>query len=185
MLVNCFCAIGGCAIAIGKGDCGSNVCGCDGARECEAVAWVSCNTDINVWYLWVVSVLQVAVLSPAVRVIVTATCVAVMALGRVRQWHRWVSCHNVVSLWGQTYNMSSLNRPQYCSMKFSSQWNFGKKMTSKPWPWHKISSTDSWSVNSGWLYRTWHWQAHSCIRWTFEAFAFSLQLCFIGELSLL
>jgi len=49
MLVSCFCAICGYAIAGGEGDYDGNVCGCDGAGECEAAAWVSCNTDINVW----------------------------------------------------------------------------------------------------------------------------------------
>jgi len=51
--VNCSGAIGDCVIAggcaSGKGDCDSDVCGCDGTRECEAVVWVNCNTDINVW----------------------------------------------------------------------------------------------------------------------------------------
>jgi len=42
MLVNCFCAIGGCAIAGGKGDSDGDICGCDGAREGETVVWVSC-----------------------------------------------------------------------------------------------------------------------------------------------
>ena len=42
MLVNCFCAIGGCAIAGSEGDSDGNMCGCDGTREGETAAWVSC-----------------------------------------------------------------------------------------------------------------------------------------------
>ena len=48
--------------------------------------------------------------------------------------------------------------PQHCSMKFNSQWNFSRKSTSNLRPRHKISSADSWSAKSGWLYRTRHWQ---------------------------
>jgi len=44
------CAIaGGCAG--GEGDCDSDVCGCGSTGECEAAAWVSCNTNINVCML--------------------------------------------------------------------------------------------------------------------------------------
>jgi len=64
MLVSFFCTVGGCAGS--KGDCDGNVCGCDGTGE--AVVWVSCNTDINVWCWHVVSAPQVAVL--VVRVVV-------------------------------------------------------------------------------------------------------------------
>jgi hypothetical protein len=40
-------------------------------------------------------------------------------------------------------------KPQHCSMKLSSQWNFGKKITLKPHAQHEASSTDSTLAKSG------------------------------------
>lgn len=53
--------------------------------------------------------------------------------------------------------------PQHCSMKFSSQWNFGKKITAWiPWARQCFSSNDSVSEKSGWLYRI-RWQQHRAL----------------------
>ena len=43
--------------------------------------------------------------------------------------------------------------PQHCSMKFSSQWNFGRNITRKPRALHSISRREGTLAKSGSLYR--------------------------------